>query len=367
MAGRIVLFGATGYTGRATARALAAHGAAGVVLAGRNRGLLETLAAELGAGYAVAEADAARPHTVRALVERGDVLVSTVGPFLRHGHAAVDAAVDAGAAYLDSTGEGTFIRAVFEEHGPRAVRSDAVLLTALGYDYVPGNLAGALALHDAGPATRRLDIGYFLTGPPVTSGGTRASVAEVALRPGHAFRDGRLVEEPLGARQRRFDVDGRALTGVSVPGSEQLALPALDPELREVGVYLGAPPAAAQALRVLGSATALAMRAPGLRRGLGALAGRALPGSTGGPGEEQLARSRSRVVAIAADEGGAPLAEVRLEGPNPYDFTAHFLAWAARTAAAGRIHGPGALGPVAAFGREELEAGCAEAGLTRAA
>ena len=56
---------------------------------------------------------------MRALVERGDVLVTTVGPFARHGEPAVSAAIDAGAHYLDSTGEPSFVRAVFERHGPR--------------------------------------------------------------------------------------------------------------------------------------------------------------------------------------------------------------------------------------------------------
>jgi short subunit dehydrogenase-like uncharacterized protein len=49
MAGRIVLFGATGYTGRLTAQALVDRGAR-PVLAGRDSGRLEAMAAELGGG-----------------------------------------------------------------------------------------------------------------------------------------------------------------------------------------------------------------------------------------------------------------------------------------------------------------------------
>ena len=107
---RIVLFGATGYTGRL-----------------------------------MAEADTARPDSVRDLVGPGDVLVSTVGPFLTRGEPAVAAAVGAGAAYLDATGEPPFLRRVFEHHGPKAA-GRCGLVPAFGYDFVPGNLAGALAL-----------------------------------------------------------------------------------------------------------------------------------------------------------------------------------------------------------------------------
>ena len=147
---RVVLFGATGYTGRLTAEAMAAAGAR-PVLAGRDRARLEALAGRLG-GLPVAEADTARPDSVRALVGPGDVLVSTVGPFMVHGEPAVRAAVDAGATYLDATGEPPFLRRVFEENGPRAAGRCA-LIPAFGYDFVPGNLAGALAHSKGSPPT----------------------------------------------------------------------------------------------------------------------------------------------------------------------------------------------------------------------
>jgi hypothetical protein len=52
---------------------------------------------------------------------------------------------------------------------------------------------------------------------------------------------------------------------------------------------------------------------------------------------------------------------------NGYDFTSRVLAWGAETAAAGGMKRSGALGPAEAFGLDELEAGCREAGLERVA
>jgi len=89
-------------------------------------------------------------------------------------------------------------------------------------------------------------------------------------------------------------------------------------------------------------------------------------GSTGGPGPEQRARSGSYIVAEAYAASGAKLAEVHLTGVDPYTFTAGILAWGARRAAEDGMLGSGALGPDGAFGLDELEAGCREAGLTRA-
>src|SRR5262245_14737834 len=116
MAARIVVFGATGYTGELIASRLVAAGAA-PVLAGRSPERLSALASRLG-GLEVVRADAMRQNTVFDLVSSADdVLISTVGPF--------------------------------SKWGLPAERSGARLLTAMGYDFAPGALAGALALASA--------------------------------------------------------------------------------------------------------------------------------------------------------------------------------------------------------------------------
>ena len=206
---RIVLFGATGYTGELTARALAARGAQ-PLLVGRSAERVGALAAQLGLESAVADATApGGADALAALLARGDVLISTVGPFARWGSPAVRAAIAAGAHYLDSTGEPPFIRTVFERHGPDA--GESVLLTAMGYDYVPGNLAGALALRAAGADAVRVDVGYFVSGDRAGqfSGGTRASGAGMIAEPAYAFRDGRLVSERTAKDFRHFELDRR--------------------------------------------------------------------------------------------------------------------------------------------------------------
>ena len=360
-AARVVLFGATGYTGRLTAEALAAAGAR-PVLAGRDRGRLEALAGRLG-DLPVAEADTARPDSVRDLVGPGDVLVSTVGPFLTRGEPAVRAAVDAGAAYLDATGEPPFLRRVFEEHGPRAA-GRCGLVPAFGYDFVPGNLAGALALAEAGEAAR-VTVGYFVTGRGGFSSGTTASGAGLLLEPGFAWRGGRLRRERTARRVRAFPIGGRDWLGVSYGGSEHYALPRLAPGLREVEVYLGWFGRRSRAVRAASSVGAPLARLPGVRSLAQAAAGRLARRTGQGPDEAARGRCRSLIVALASDAGGRELAQVRLRGPDPYTLTARLLAWGARRAAGHGLASTGALGPVDAFGLEALQAGAAEAGLER--
>lgn len=374
-----MLFGATGYTGRLTAEAMVAAGLR-PVLAGRDRGRLEALASRLG-GLPVAEADTGRPESVRELVGHGDVLVTTVGPFLTRGEPAVRAAVDARATYLDATGEPPFLRRVFEEHGPSATGRCA-LIPAFGYDFVPGNLAGALALADAGeplelpdaPPTptgagpgrvARVTVGYFVTGGGGFSSGTMASGAGLLLEPGFAWRDGRLLRERTARRVRAFPIAGRDWLGVSYGGSEQLVLPRIAPRLREVEVYLGWFGRRSRAMQAVSAVGAPLARVPGARALTRSATGKLLARTGQGPDETARRRGGSLIVALAHDVGGRELAQVHLRGPDPYTLTASLLAWGAERAARSGVRATGALGPVDAFGLEALREGASAAGLRR--
>lgn len=358
----MVVFGATGYTGRLVAERLVARGVR-PVLAGRSADRLAALAESLD-GLEWRVADASRQSSVYGAVGDGEVLVSTVGPFTRWGATAVRAALAAGAIYLDTTGEPPFVRRVFEEFDGPARRAGAALLPAMGYDYVPGVLAGALALSAAGARAVRVDIGYWVFGFRGVSAGTASSAVEVALGPNAAYRDGAVRVVRPAERVRTFAVRGRDRAAISVGGTEHYALPAAFPALREVNAYLGSFGPLAPALQVGSLALTAAAAVPGVRtalHGVGERIAARLPAPSGDP-----ARGTSRIVAEAYDAADARLARVDLEGPGPYALTAGLVAWAAERAARVGVEGRGALGPVGAFGLAALEAGAAEAGLVRA-
>jgi short subunit dehydrogenase-like uncharacterized protein len=357
----------------------------------------------------VAEADTARPDSVRDLVGPGDVLVSTVGPFLTRGEPAVTAAVEAGAAYLDATGEPPFLRRVFEVHGPRAA-GRCGLVPAFGYDFVPGNLAAALALAESGeplgpwagrdpggsgvgaaPGPRggtgmgeplgpgvggdpggsgvgratRVTVGYFVTGGGGFSSGTLASGAGLVLEPAFAWREGRLRTERTARRVRSFRIGGRDWLGVSYGGSEHLALPRIAPGLRQVEVYLGWFGRRSRTVQVFSAVAAPLGHLPGARALARAVTGPLASRTGEGPDEQARRGGGSLVVAIAAAADGRELAQVRLHGPDPYTLTAKLLAWGAHQAATSGLLGTGALGPVDAFGLAALQEGAATAGLQR--
>jgi hypothetical protein len=251
-----------------------------------------------------------------------------------------------------------------------------VLLTAFGYDYVPGNLAGALALEAAGPAATRVQVGYFVRGRigKAGSAGTRASVAGVAFEGGYSFRGGRIVSERLAAHVTSFEIDGKPVEAFSIGSSEHFALPRLRPRagepagtpaqspLTDVGVYLGWFGRATRLVQVGLALAGPAGRLPGAHRAVDALAHRIQRTRTGVAASQTI---RSDVIAVARNASGRKLAAVHLTGGDPYSFTAPILAWAAARAAAGGVQPAGALGPAEAFGADDLETGCASAGFHR--
>lgn len=363
MSGNIVLFGATGYTGRMTARSLVEQGAK-PMLSGRSAEALSDLAGELG-GLPIQVANVEDPTSVRELLAPGDVLVTTVGPFTKYGEAALEAAISTGAHYVDSTGEPAWIRRVFDAN-ERARKKGVSLVTAFGYDYVPGNLAAGIAIERAGGQAVRVDVGYFFTGRAKPSGGTAASLAGALLEPGFEWTDGRLLTRRGGAHARTFETSKGQRAGISIGASENLALPLTHPELQTVRTYLGWVGPKTKPVQLASAGLAGLVKVPGAKAALGGLTGRFLPGSTGGPSDLERSGSGSLVVAESFDATGSLLARVELAGPNGYDLTADFLAEAGRRLASASDIPRGSIGPIGLFGLRELTEACARAGLVEA-
>ena len=358
---KILLFGATGYTGQLTANSLVKFGVK-PLLVGRNTKKLETLAKELG-GINFAQANVEDVSSLSTLINEGDILISTVGPFTRYGETALQAAIDKKAHYIDSTGEPGFIRKVFEKYGPLAKEQNITLLSAMGYDYVPGHCAAAAALNMDASATR-VDVGYFVTeGSLAASQGTQASITQAMLEPGVFFRKGRLHEKMADAKVRRFTIAGHTRPASSVPGSEHIALPRSYPQLQEVNTFLGWFGNASYFMPLLSGLHALLFKIPGYFSLLDKFAQTRNHSEGKGPNKQERADCETQVQAITYNSQGIALSEATLLGANPYEFTADMLALAAIEGLKEGYFETGALGPIEAFGYDKLLAMCEEAGL----
>ena len=178
----IVVFGATGFTGKLVAEYLA--GAArreGVrwAIAGRSRDKLDAL----GLGVPVIVADALDPAAMQALARRTMVVCTTTGPFARYGSALVAACAEAGTHYCDSTGEVPWMRRMIDAHHARARETGARIVHTCGFDSIPSDLGcwaaqqAFIARHGAPAHTVTAVFGEQSGG---FSGGTAASAFELA-------------------------------------------------------------------------------------------------------------------------------------------------------------------------------------------
>ncbi len=146
----IVLFGATSFVGRLTARYLLAAAPEGVrvALAGRSAERLQALRESLGAErWPLLVADTGDPASVRELAAGTHVLASTVGPYRRYGIPVVRACAEAGTHYADLTGEVVFMRESIDAFDAVARGSGARIVHTCGFDSIPSDI-GVLALHE---------------------------------------------------------------------------------------------------------------------------------------------------------------------------------------------------------------------------
>jgi short subunit dehydrogenase-like uncharacterized protein len=142
----VILYGATGFVGRQTARYFATH-APGLrwAVAGRSAARLEALHAEFAApspGIVVADADDAA--ALDALAAKTRVVLSTAGPFARFGSELVAACVRHGTHYVDITGETPWVRQMIDRHHDAAASSGTRIVPGCGFDSVPSDLGAWL-------------------------------------------------------------------------------------------------------------------------------------------------------------------------------------------------------------------------------
>ena len=200
----LVLYGATGFVGRLLAAHLAETAPPGtrIALAGRSRERLEAVRRELpgpAREWPVLAADSGDPASLAALAGATRVLVSTVGPYLRHGLPVVEACARAGTHYADLTGEVLFVRQAIDRVDAVARETGARIVHACGYDSIPSDLSALLlaeraAADGAGPLR---DVRCVATARGGFSGGTIDSARTQIEAAGRDRALRRLLADPF--------------------------------------------------------------------------------------------------------------------------------------------------------------------------
>ena len=215
----VVVWGATGFTGRLVAEHLAdTYGHDGELtwaIGGRNADKLAQIGATL-------ERDGARPEAIvgdsgdveamKSLAERTRVVATTVGPYSLYGNELVAACARAGTHYCDLAGEVPWVRRMIDAHEKTAVQSGAILVPSSGFDCIPSDL-GAFYLQQQARAifgtpaqrihmlVRKADGGI--------SGGTATSMLEIAAEAQKSARCRRVLLDPYSLNPENTSGDDK--------------------------------------------------------------------------------------------------------------------------------------------------------------
>lgn len=180
----IIVYGATGYTGRLVAEYLAHHyGKDGPrwAMAGRSTEKLAEVRDLIGApaDTPLVVADSNDPASLAAMAEQTRVIVTTVGPYQLYGEPVLRACVAAGTDYADLCGEPVWMRQMVDALHEQAKETGARVAFSSGFDSIPFDLGVFMLQQEAkarfgAPAPRvkcrvRAMVGGF-------SGGTAASL-----------------------------------------------------------------------------------------------------------------------------------------------------------------------------------------------
>lgn len=371
----VVVFGATGITGRRVSAHLAeryADDGARWAAAARDSGKLARVLAE--DGIEGAETIAAELDDERSLAElasRAKVVLNLVGPYTLYGRPVIEACVSGGAHYVDLTGEIPFARAVIDEFDSRAAEAGVKVVQVSGFEALPPDLAVLLAAEAArerwGDDLAEVDLQIETTGVPpglprpsdLLSGGTMQSIAAIAgsensvvatdpaaLIADPAFAAAVRERSPIAIAPRR-SASGDVIAPMTpaayinpavIHRTAELSAPGERPEpfrYRE-GIAIPGPEltvplrfAAAGAMSALqaGFSTLARSRRPALKRSIASALSAVLPSSGFGPAPDRLEDWSWRVnveartaggneVRVAADADGHPgyLATARILG-----------------------------------------------------
>ena len=186
----IIVFGASGFTGRLVAEYLQAeYGDTDLkwAMAGRNAAKLAAVRDEMGVSkdVEILSADSSLPESLAVMAARTKAIITTVGPYQLYGEPLLKACVEAGTDYVDLCGEPAWMKDMIDRYDEPAKKSGARIVLSCGFDSIPFDLGvyhlQKHAIENHGGACER--VRCRVRGMKGTfSGGTAASFMETMKR-----------------------------------------------------------------------------------------------------------------------------------------------------------------------------------------
>lgn len=297
-----MIYGANGYTGELIAREAARRGMR-PILAGRSAERVEPLARELGLESRVFPVTQPKLDGVR-------IVLHCAGPFIRTSGSMVRACLDAGAHYLDITGEIEVFESVLAQND-EATRRGVVLIPGVGFDVVPTDCLGAMLaqrLPDANELWLAFSSGAGL------SRGTIKTMIEGAGEGGAIRRDGKIVRVPMLFDVREIPFKSKPRLAMTIPWGD-VATSYHTTGIPNIRVY------AASSRRAIARSKRLAMLMPLMRIGfVKRVMQKLVDRREAGPDAEQRARARIELWGRVVNSAGNEMT-MTMSTPEGYTFT----------------------------------------------
>jgi len=142
----VVIWGATGFTGRLVAEYMmqtyVVGGDVRWAVAGRNAVKLSEVMNSVAPGVEIPQiiADSADETSLREMVKSTAAVCTTVGPYALYGSLLVQLCAEEGTHYADLTGEVQWMRKMIDTHHTAAEASGARIVHTCGFDSIPSDL-----------------------------------------------------------------------------------------------------------------------------------------------------------------------------------------------------------------------------------
>ncbi|MDB4907896.1 MAG: Saccharopine dehydrogenase [Gemmatimonadetes bacterium] len=323
MEGRLLIYGANGYTGELIAR-LAVERGLRPTLSARRAEAIAPLAAELGLDFEVVSLD--DTAALDSLLSRHDVVLHCAGPFMHTARPMAEACLRTKSHYLDITGE-IEVFELLHAMGAAAAAAGVMLLPGVGFDVVPSDCLAA-HLKKRMPQATSLSLAFLSLGG--LSRGTATTMAEGMGRGGAVRRDGRIVPVPPAWKMRHIDFGTGVIAAVSIPWGD-VSTAYYSTGIPNVTVYMATPTKLRWSMRATRYLGPLLRWAP-VKQWLVERAQARRPG----PSEAQRKRGFSLLWGEASDDSGRTVT-VRMRTPNGYTLTAQTAVAIAERVLAGQL------------------------------
>ena len=335
----VIVFGATGFTGKLAAEYLARRVHEKPLrwaIAGRSAARLAEVKAALVAveptcgALSLIEASSSDPASLERMAAQARVVLTTVGPYAEHGEPLVAACIKEGTHYVDITGEPEFVDDLLERHHAAARERGVRIVSCCGFDSIPHDLGAFFTVQQL-PGGAPITVEGFVRAKGTFSGGTWQSaigaMARMRDRPKRPRREAPSGRKVRGIKPRiRYEAKLRSWVCPMPTIDPQIvlrsarSLDAYGPDFR-YGHYVQVRSAISLAGLVVGVGTVVALaQIPPARELL-----RKVRGSGEGPTAEERAKGSFKVTFHGTS--GAKRVVTRVSGGDPgYTETAKMVA-----------------------------------------